>query len=261
MGQSFHRATKRLVDLTPTDIDALRALIECEVQAEKRRDLVIDGYQCSKLSFVKEGVAARYKVLRNGKRQVVHVLLPGDIVGLPGSFLDRATMSVIALTDMKLEVCSLDAFVAACYRRPKFALALGGSRCRRRQLRRARVDVGRRTPVERVRISCWRCHARLLLVGRATESGFELPVSQEVMGDALGLACRTSIARWRGCARRADRRASNVTSNSPMCGASASRALPAGPAVAHPLPAGRERRADRPRGGRLRCLEATRARV
>ena len=91
---------------------------------KKRRDLVVDGYPYTKLCFIKDGMAARYKVLRNGKRQIVDVLVPGDVVGLPGSFLDRAAFSVIALTDMKLEVCSLDAFINVCYRRPKFALAL-----------------------------------------------------------------------------------------------------------------------------------------
>ena len=193
---------KRLVDLTPTDIDALRALIECEVQAEKRRDLVIDGYQCSKLSFVKEGVGARYKLLRNGKRQIINVLLPGDIVGLPGSFLDRATFSVIALTDMKLEVCSLDAFVAACYRRPKFALALSWLAIQEAMTYAEHVvDVGRRTAVERVAHFLLEMHARLLLVGRATDVGFELPVSQEVMGDALGLSVphvNRTLAKLRG---------------------------------------------------------------
>lgn len=198
----FIARLKRLVDLTPTDIDALRALIECEVQAEKRRDLVIDGYQCSKLSFVKEGVGARYKLLRNGKRQIINVLLPGDIVGLPGSFLDRATFSVIALTDMKLEVCSLDAFVAACYRRPKFALALSWLAIQEATTYAEHVvDVGRRTPVERVAHFLLEMHARLLLVGRATDVGFELPVSQEVMGDALGLSVphvNRTLAKLRG---------------------------------------------------------------
>jgi CRP-like cAMP-binding protein len=198
----FMARLKRLVDLTPTDIDALRALIECEVQAEKRRDLVIDGYQCSKLSFVKEGVGARYKLLRNGKRQIINVLLPGDIVGLPGSFLDRATFSVIALTDMKLEVCSLDAFVAACYRRPKFALALSWLAIQEAMTYAEHVvDVGRRTAVERVAHFLLEMHARLLLVGRATDVGFELPVSQEVMGDALGLSVphvNRTLAKLRG---------------------------------------------------------------
>src|SRR4051812_25910250 len=115
---------KQFVDLTTDDIETLRSLIEYEARVEKRRDLVIDGYPYSKLSFVKDGMAARYKVLRNGKRQIVDILVPGDLVGLPGSFLDRAPFSVIALTDMKIEVCAHDAFIAACYRRPKFAPAL-----------------------------------------------------------------------------------------------------------------------------------------
>ena len=180
---------KRLVDLTPADVEALRALIECEMQVEKRRDLVIDSYPFSKLSFVTEGVAARYKLLRNGKRQIIKILLPGDIVGLPSSFLERATFSVVALTDMKLDVCSLDAFVAACYRRPKFALALSWLAVQEAtSYAEHLVDVGRRTALERMAHFLLEMHARLLLVGRATDAGFELPVSQEVMSDALGLS-------------------------------------------------------------------------
>src|SRR5262245_35958310 len=115
---------RHFVDLTADDVETLRGLLEAEMPVEKRRDLVVDGYPYSKLAFIKDGMAARYKVLRNGKRQIVNVMVPGDIIGIPGSFLDHAPFSVIALTDMKLEVCSHEAFVAACYRRPKFALAL-----------------------------------------------------------------------------------------------------------------------------------------
>jgi len=120
----FTARLKHFVDFTADDLAALRGLIDYEATIEKRRDLVIDGYPYTKLSFIKEGMAARYKVLRNGKRQIVDVLIPGDVVGLPSSFHDRASFSVIALTDMKLEVCSFDAFITACYQRPKFALAL-----------------------------------------------------------------------------------------------------------------------------------------
>jgi CRP-like cAMP-binding protein len=180
---------RRFVDLTPGDIEALRSLVECEVNASKRRDLVVDGYEYNKLSFVKEGLAARYKVLRNGKRQIINVIVPGDVIGLPGSFLDRAAFSVIALTDMKLEVCSHDAFVAACYRRPKFALALSWLAVHEATNYAEHViDIGRRTPIERLAHFLLEIHGRLRLVGRATETGFELPISQEVMSDALGLS-------------------------------------------------------------------------
>jgi len=180
---------RHFVDLTADDVETLRALIEFETPVEQRRDLVVDGYPYSKLCFVKDGMAARYKVLRNGKRQIVNVLVPGDIVGLPGSFLDQAPFSVIALTEMKLEVCSHDAFVAACYRRPKFALALSWLAVQEATLYAEHiVDIGRRTPVERLAHLLLEFHARLSMVGRASANAFDLPISQEVMSDALGLS-------------------------------------------------------------------------
>ena len=180
---------RRFVDLTTDDVETLRGLIEYETAIKKRRDLVVDGYPYTKLCFVKDGIAARYKVLRNGKRQIVSLLVPGDIVGLPGSFLDRASFSVVALTDMTLEVCSHDAFIATCYRRPKFALALSWLAIHDATLYAERiVDIGRRTPIERLAHFLLELHMRLSMVGRASESAFDLPISQEVMSDTLGLS-------------------------------------------------------------------------
>jgi CRP-like cAMP-binding protein len=173
----------------PTDVHALRSLIESEITVPKRRDLVVDGYEYRKLSFITEGFAARYKVLRNGKRQIINALVPGDVVGLPGSFLERATYSVIAVTDMKLQVCSLDDFVALCYRRPKFGLALSWLAVQEATTYAEHIiDIGRRTPIERLARFLLEIHSRLAMVGRADAAGFDLPFSQEVMSDALGLS-------------------------------------------------------------------------
>lgn len=180
---------RRFVDLSSAEIGGLHALLEAEQRVERRRDLVVDGYEYRKLSFVKEGFAARYKVLRNGKRQIINIIVPGDIIGLPGSFLDHATFSVIALTDMKLEVCSIDTFIASCYRHPKFGLALSWLAVREATTYAEHiVDIGRRTPAERLAHFLLEMQARLLLVGHATDTGFDLPISQEVMSDALGLS-------------------------------------------------------------------------
>lgn len=185
----FIARLRRYVDLAPGDIDDLRSLLESELSIEKRRDLVVDGYEYRKLCFVRDGVAARYKVLRNGKRQIVSILVPGDVVGLPGSFLDHATFSVIALSDMRLEVCSLDDFVALCYRRPKFGLALAWLGADEATMYAERIiDLGRRTSIERLAHLLLELHSRLLVVGRAAELAFDLPVSQEVMSDVLGLS-------------------------------------------------------------------------
>ena len=70
----FVTRLKHFVDLTPGDSTRCARLIESEMTVEKRRDLVVDGYEYRKLCFIKEGFAARYKLLRNGKRQIVNVL-------------------------------------------------------------------------------------------------------------------------------------------------------------------------------------------
>ena len=177
------------MELTEAERQSLHRLVDTTVVVKKRRDLVVDGYEYRKLCFVEDGFAVRYKLLRNGKRQVLNVIMPGDVVGLPGSFLDRAASSVVSVTEMKLHVCSLDAYVQLCHRQPKFGLALGWLAVHEAALYAEHVtDAGRRSPRERLARFLLEIHSRLAAVGRASEPEFELPFSQEVMGDALGLS-------------------------------------------------------------------------
>ncbi|HZQ00512.1 MAG TPA: Crp/Fnr family transcriptional regulator [Reyranella sp.] len=180
---------RTFVDLSAGDIEELRTLMESDLATPRRRDLVVDGYEYRKLAFVNEGYAARYKLLRNGKRQIINVIVPGDIIGLPSSFLDLPTFSVIALTDMKMDVCALETFVEFCYRRSKFALALSWLAVQEATTYAEHiVDIGRRTSVERLAHFLLEMHARLSTVGMADGNVFDLPISQEVISDALGLS-------------------------------------------------------------------------
>jgi CRP-like cAMP-binding protein len=175
--------------LSDNDVESLWRLIEIETTVEKRRDLVIDGYEYRKLCFIEEGFAARYKLLRNGKRQIVNLLLPGDVIGLPGGFLEKARYSVTALTDLKLQVCSINAYVNLCYKQPQFGLALSWLAMHEAILcAEHAINTGRRTPCERLAHFLLEIRSRLAQVGRASKSGFDLPFSQEVMSDALGLS-------------------------------------------------------------------------
>lgn len=185
----FIRRLGRYVDLSPADLDSLRLLVEGDATVKKRKDLVIDGYEYRKLCFVEDGFAARYKLLRNGKRQIVDVVLPGDVIGLPGSFFERAAYSVIALSDMKLQVCLLEDYVRLCYLQPKFGLILSWLAVHEIAIYAEHIiNTGRRTPVERLAHFLLEMHARLTMVGRAAGASFHLPFSQEVIGDALGLS-------------------------------------------------------------------------
>src|SRR5215472_12780094 len=110
----FVARLKGSLGLSYGDLDCLWPLIEAEVTAKRRQDLVVDGYEYRKLCFIEDGFAARYKLLHNGRRQIINFVFPGDIVGMPGSFLERASYSVIALTDMKLQICPINGYAELC---------------------------------------------------------------------------------------------------------------------------------------------------
>ena len=177
------------VALGAGDLQGLDAIIDGELSIRRRRDLIVDGYEYRKLCFVKDGYAVRYKLLRNGKRQILNVVLPGDIIGLPGSFYERAVYSVSAITDLTMNVCALDAYVQLCYERPQFGLALSWIAVQEATTYAEHIiDVGRRTPIERLSHFLLELHARLRAVDRAEEASFTLPFSQEVIADVLGLS-------------------------------------------------------------------------
>ncbi len=73
------------------------------------------------------------------------------------------------------------------------------------------IDTGRRTPIERLAHFLLEMHSRLAMVGRAEPSSFELPFSQEIMSDALGLSVphlnrMLSQLRFEGLVKVANRR-------------------------------------------------------
>ena len=177
------------VALGGADLKALEGIIHGELLIHKRRDLIADGYEYRKLCFVTDGYAVRYKLLRSGKRQILNVILPGDIVGLPGSFYDHAVYAVTAITELRMKVCSLDDFVQLSYERPQYGLALAWVAVQEATAYAEHIiDVGRRTPIERLAHFLLELRARLHAVGLAEKARFTLPFSQEVIADVLGLS-------------------------------------------------------------------------
>src|SRR5438270_1580559 len=114
----------RLMTMAPADLRSLQLIIGSEHVVKKRRDVIVAGDAYHDLCFVKDGYAIRYKLLRSGKRQILNVVLPGDVIGFPVSFFDRSIYSVIALSDLTYSACSLAAYARLCYAQPQFGLAL-----------------------------------------------------------------------------------------------------------------------------------------
>ena len=179
----------RLMKLGAAELQSLELIVDNERLVKRRQELVVIGDVYRNLCFVKDGYAIRYKLLRSGKRQILNVIMPGDVIGFPVSFFDRSIYSVVAISDLTYNMCSLDSYVRLCYERPQFGLALSWLAAQEAAVYAEHiVDLGRRTPVERLAHFLLEIHARLQAVGRAEKTSFNLPFSQEVMADVLGLS-------------------------------------------------------------------------
>src|SRR5262245_45470132 len=185
----FVARLSRFLKLSVADLRSLEHIVESERLIKKRTDLVVVGSEYRNLCFVKDGYAIRYKLLRSGKRQILNVILPGYVIGFPVSFFDRSIYSVVAVSDLTYNICSLDSYARLSYEQPQFGLALSWLAAHEAAIYAEHiVDLGRRTPSERLAHFLLEIHARLLAVARAEKTSFELPFSQEIMADVLGLS-------------------------------------------------------------------------
>jgi CRP-like cAMP-binding protein len=177
------------IRLDDDDLTSLAQLLNHKLAAKKGKDLIVEGYEYKALYIVESGFAIRYKLLHNGKRQILDIVLPGDIIGFPACFAEYATFSVMAVGKMDLHYVPLDAFAALCLKRANIATALLWFAAREAAIYIEHiVDAGRREPLERLAHFLLEMHVRLQSVGLASENSFEMPLSQESIGDAVGLS-------------------------------------------------------------------------
>jgi CRP-like cAMP-binding protein len=177
------------IRLDDDDLAALVRLLDRKLVVKKGKDIIAESYEYKALHIVESGFAIRYKLLHNGKRQIVNIVLPGDIIGFPACFFESAIFSVTSIAEMRLNYIPLDAFADLCQARANIATALVWFAAREAAIYAEHIiDTGRRDPLERLAHFLLETHARLQSVGHASKDSFEMPLSQESIGDAVGLS-------------------------------------------------------------------------
>jgi CRP-like cAMP-binding protein len=154
-----------------------------------RRDILVQGYKSTDYYLVERGFGMRYHLLHDGRRQIFSVVLPGDVVGLGTTFLPVSPKSVGSLSEMQVQRLSIGRFLEIVSRSPLLSIAVMCYLVQELDLYYDRlIEIERRSPVERVAHFLLRFHARLQVVGCASETAFDMPLSQEVLGDLLDLS-------------------------------------------------------------------------
>jgi CRP-like cAMP-binding protein len=135
------------------------------------------------------GWAFRYKMLSDGRRQILAFLLPGDLLGLQAAMFDAALFGIEALTDVQLCVLPRKKVWALFGEMPglAFDVAWLGSRSES-FVDENLTSVGRRTAAERVAALIITLYKRARVLGIVDGETFAFPLTQQHVADALGLS-------------------------------------------------------------------------
>jgi CRP-like cAMP-binding protein len=175
--------------LTPEERLIVSGLAAETRQVRRRQDLVIEGAKSRAVFLVTEGIMMRYRILRDGRRQVVGLIIPGDFAGVPGCFFKGALFSIKAVSHSVVAVIPIHDLYDLFATHPRLAAKLFWSfSCETAIFAEHLVVIGRRTALERVSHFLLELLTRLQAVGLAGERSYQLPLSQEMIADSLGLS-------------------------------------------------------------------------
>jgi len=183
------RKLGRWLTLAPDEISILNDLQSVTRVIRRNREIVTEGRKYDALLILMDGVSIRIRVLRDGRRQILNIALPGDFIGFPSTFSRRALYSIIALSDCVVAPVSFARLLGLFDSQPRLAAAIFWSfACEAAMYAEHLIDVGRRSAVERVAHFLLELLIRLQVIGLADECSFRMPLTQELIGDALGLS-------------------------------------------------------------------------
>ncbi len=161
-----------------------------EVSVKAGAPLFLEGSRNSHLYTVLSGLAFRYKLLPDGRRQILNYCMPGDLLGLQGAVMQEMQHSVEALSDMVLCVFQREGLWRLFESHAGLSFDVTWLAARSEQMLDQQVlSVGRRSAVERC------SHLLLHLADRLAELGLvrsrdtvRIPITQQHIADTLGLS-------------------------------------------------------------------------
>ncbi len=181
-----------------------------ELTAEAGSMLFLEGTSSAHLYTVLSGCGFRYKLLPDGRRQILNYCFPGDFIGLQGSVMQEMQHSIEALSDMVLCVFQREGLWRLFETHAGLSFDVTWLAARSEQiLDQQLLSVGRRSAIERC------AHLLLLFACRSEElelagapNKVRIAITQQHIADTLGLSLvhtnrtlgrliRNRVIRWK----------------------------------------------------------------
>lgn len=204
------RRRPNLREFAPDELAFVRQLKANELHVESGTSFLREGTQSEHLYTVLHGWAFRYKMLDDGRRQILNYALPADMVGLQGTLMHEMEHSVEALTPLTLCVFPRNKLWDLYTRFPSLAFDVTWLAAHEERLiDEYLVSLGRRTALERTAFLLLHLYVRAEECGLAKDGAVQFPFTQQHLADTLGMSLvhtnktlkrlyATNAVRWKG---------------------------------------------------------------
>ncbi|GJD57659.1 Crp/Fnr family transcriptional regulator [Methylobacterium dankookense] len=175
--------------LTEADCTTLRQLNLRTREVPAQQDLIREDDRPENVILILSDFTSRYKILDNGKRQIMALLVPGDFCDLHVAILGQMDHSIATLTASHVAEIPRGIIEDLTNNYPSITRALWwATLADEGTLREWLVNMGQRPADQQMAHLFCELHLRLLIVGLAKPSGCILPLTQKDLGDVLGLS-------------------------------------------------------------------------
>ena len=150
--------------------------------------LIREGDTPNPVFVMIEGWACRYKILPDGTRQIMAFMMPGDFCDMHIGMLEEMDHSIVTLTKAKVATIARGDMETLIESNPRITRAFWWVQLVNEGVLRAWiVSMGRRSSVARVAHLMCELYFRMHKVGLAKDDQCEIPLTQAVLADALGM--------------------------------------------------------------------------
>lgn len=185
----FHAKLGSYIELTEHDLTALENFTSYMFEYPEGQDILVEGKPTDTVYLIQQGWAFRYKILPDGRRQILTFLIPGDIFGFKESLFDFSDDSVQAVTNLIVHPVAASSIAELPDQNPRLALALTWARLREQSIMGEHIiRLGRKSAYERMAHIIMELLNRLQLVDLARDKEYQLPLTHQMLADTLGLS-------------------------------------------------------------------------
>lgn len=178
----------RFNPLSEADCSAIHSLSFTLRVFEPGQYLLREGDLPRFCTVLMRGFAYRHKFVGDGGRQIVALCVPTDMIDAQNLLIRQSDHNVQTLTSAEVAIVESEVLVDLAFARPAIGRALWHDGLVENAVTREWVaNVGRRSARARTAHLLCEVAVRSERAGLGERSTFELPMTQEQLGDALGL--------------------------------------------------------------------------